>query len=250
MDNDDRQIGRLLTRREALTALGATGALFLLRCSNGSSSLADNGDDDDLPLGCVVRPEQTEGPYFVDELLNRSDIRSDPATGIVKPGVPLELTFNVTRVADAACVPLAGVVVDIWHCDHLGVYSDVDDPGFNTVGQRFLRGYQVTGDDGVVRFTTVFPGWYQGRTVHIHFKIRSEPSADPGFEFTSQLYFDDDLTDQVHAMEPYSEKGQRTLRNAGDGIYAGGGSELTLDVTEDDNGLAAAFEIALQITTS
>ena len=248
MLHDDRQIGRLLSRREALTALGATGALLLLRCSNGGSSSADNGDDDDLPLGCVVRPQQTEGPYFVDELLNRSDIRSDPATGEVRPGVPLELTFNVTRVVEAACVPLAGVVVDVWHCDHLGVSSDVDDPGFNTIGQQFLRGYQVTGDDGVARFATVFPGWYQGRTVHIHFKIRSQPEADPGFEFTSQLYFDDDLTDRIHAMEPYSEKGQRTLRNAGDGIYTGGGTQLTLDVAEEGDELSAVFDIALQIS--
>ncbi|HKY61480.1 MAG TPA: intradiol ring-cleavage dioxygenase [Gemmatimonadota bacterium] len=247
MDHDDRQIGRLLTRREALTALGATGALLLLRCSSGGSAAADDGEDDDLPLGCVVRPQQTEGPYFVDELLNRSDIRSDPASGAARPGTPLELTFNVTRVAGAACVPLAGVVVDVWHCDHLGVYSDVEDPGFNTVGQKFLRGYQVTDDDGVARFTTVFPGWYQGRTVHIHFKLRSEPEADPGFEFTSQLYFDDAFTDRIHAREPYSDKGQRSVRNAGDGIYARGGSQLTVPVTEEDDGLAAAFDIALQI---
>jgi protocatechuate 3,4-dioxygenase beta subunit len=195
----------------------------------------------------VVRPEQTAGPYFVDELLNRSDIRSDPATGAVSPGVPLELTFHVSRVAEAACAPLAGALVDVWHCDHLGVYSDVVDPRFDTIGQKFLRGYQVTDGDGIARFTTVFPGWYQGRTVHIHFKIRSAPEADPGFEFTSQLYFDDQLTDRIHALDPYAEKGPRTRRNAGDGIYSRGGSQLTLDTARQGDGLGAAFDIALQL---
>ena len=242
MDNDDRQVGHLLTRREALTALGAAGALVLLRCSSGSSSPTN----DTLPA-CVVRPEQTEGPYFVDEVLNRSDIRSDPTTGAVRPGVPLDLTFHVSRVAEAACAPLAGALIDVWHCDHLGVYSDVVDPRFDTVGQKFLRGYQVTDDYGVARFTTVFPGWYQGRTVHIHFKIRSAPEAAPGYEFTSQLYFDDELTDRIHALDPYSEKGERTRRNADDGIYGRGGSQLTLDTTRRGDDLTAAFEIALQL---
>lgn len=242
VDNDDRQVGHLLTRREALTALGAAGALVLLRCSRGSSSPSN----DPLPA-CVVRPEQTEGPYFVDELLNRVDIRSDPGTGDVRPGVPLDLTFHVSRVAEAACTPLAGALVDVWHCDHRGVYSDVVDPRFDTIGRKFLRGYQITDDDGVARFTTVFPGWYQGRTVHIHFKIRSAPEAAPGFEFTSQLYFDDELTDRIHALAPYSEKGRRTRRNADDGIYRRGGSQLTLDTTRRGDGLTAAFDIALQL---
>ncbi|MGH7544333.1 MAG: intradiol ring-cleavage dioxygenase [Gemmatimonadota bacterium] len=243
MDNDDRQVGRLLTRRDALTALGAAGALVLLRCSSGSSSPSN----DRLPA-CVVRPEQTEGPYFVDEALNRSDIRSDPVTGAVSPGVPLDLTFHVSRVAGAACAPLAGALVDVWHCDHRGVYSDVVDPRFDTVGQKFLRGYQVTDGDGIARFATVFPGWYQGRTIHIHFKIRSEPETDPGFEFTSQLYFDDDLTDQIHALDPYVGKGQRTRRNAGDGIYLRGGSQLILETARQGDGLTATFDIGLQLT--
>ncbi len=239
VDNDDRQVGRLLTRREALTALGAAGALVLLRCSSGSSSPTSD-------TACVVRPQQTAGPYYVDRALNRSDIRSDPATGAVSTGVPLDLTFHVSRVADAACAPLAGALVDVWHCDHRGVYSDVVDPRFDTVGQKFLRGYQVTDGDGIAHFTTVFPGWYPGRTVHIHFKIRSAPEADPGFEFTSQLYFDDDLTDRIHALDPYSEKGRRT-RNADDGIYSRGGDQLTLDTTRRGEGLATAFDIALQL---
>jgi protocatechuate 3,4-dioxygenase beta subunit len=135
--------------------------------------------------------------------------------------------------------------VDVWHCDALGVYSDVSDPGFDTAGKKFLRGYQVTGNDGVARFTTVYPGWYRGRAVHIHFKIRSSSSSTSAYEFTSQLFFDDSLTDRVHSEQPYAIKGQRDLRNSQDGIYNQGGSRLVLNVTSSSEGYAATFDIAL-----
>ena len=242
MDIDDIPIGRVLSRREALAFLGATGALLFLGCSDSSATSSDTGD---ASSSCVVRPELTEGPYYVDEELLRSDIRSDPSDGTIRPGALLALTFNVSSAATSACSPLAGAIVDVWHCDALGVYSDVSDPSFNTSGKKFLRGYQVTGSDGVARFTTIYPGWYQGRAVHIHFKIRSAASAASAYEFTSQLFFDDSLTDQVHATEPYASKGQRTLRNSGDGIYNSGGSQLVLDVTGTADGYAATFNIAL-----
>jgi len=242
MDIDDIPIGRVLSRREALAFLGATGALLFLGCSDSSATSSDTGD---TSSSCVVRPELMEGPYYVDEELLRSDIRSDPSDGTIRPGALLALTFNVSRAAANACSPLAGAIVDLWHCDALGVYSDVSDPSFNTSGKKFLRGYQVTGSDGVARFTTIYPGWYQGRAVHIHFKIRSAASAASAYEFTSQLFFDDSLTDQVHATEPYASKGQRTLRNSGDGIYTSGGSQLVLDVTGTADGYAATFNIAL-----
>ena len=242
MDIDDIPIGRVLSRREALAFLGATGALLFLGCSESSATSSDTGD---TSSSCVVRPELMEGPYYVDEELLRSDIRSDPSDGTIRPGALLALTFNVSRAASNACSPLAGAIVDLWHCDALGVYSDVSDPSFNTSGKKFLRGYQVTGSDGVARFTTIYPGWYQGRAVHIHFKIRSAASAASAYEFTSQLFFDDSLTDQVHATEPYASKGQRTLRNSGDGIYTSGGSQLVLDVTGTADGYAATFSIAL-----
>ena len=107
---------------------------------------------------CVVRPEQTEGPYFVDTQLNRSDIRSDPADGSVRAGALLSLAFLVTRIGDT-CVPLPGAVVDVWHCDADGVYSGVSDDNFgSTAGQQFLRGYQVTDGSGAAAFTTIYPG--------------------------------------------------------------------------------------------
>lgn len=199
-----------------------------------------------LPLpACVVRPEQTEGPYFVDTQLNRSDIRSEPSDGTVRPGALLALTFVVARVGDT-CAPLPGAVVDIWHCDAAGVYSGVNDFNFgSTTGQQFLRGYQVTDERGVATFTTIYPGWYSGRTVHIHFKIRA---ADGGrnYEFTSQLYFDDALTDQVHTLEPYRSRGVRNTRNDNDGIFGRGGELLTLDVRPAGDGFAAVFDIGMQ----
>jgi protocatechuate 3,4-dioxygenase beta subunit len=107
------------------------GAMTLTTESGGVAALVSQA----LP-SCVVTPQLTEGPYFVDELLMRSDIRSDPATGAVREGVPLRLAFRITRVdGDAACTPLTGALVDVWQCDALGVYSDVSDPGFSTRGQ-------------------------------------------------------------------------------------------------------------------
>ena len=197
---------------------------------------------------CIVRPQQTLGPYFVDEMLNRSDIRSDPSDGSVKEGVPLHLVFNVSQLEGSSCTALSGTMVDVWHCDAAGVYSDVQDPGFNTSGKKFLRGYQLTNANGRAEFTTIFPGWYQGRTVHIHFKIRTTNSSQQSYDFTSQLYFDDSLADEVHAQAPYASKGQRTLRNSGDGIYRNGGDQLTLPAVKDDKGYSATFDIGLQMT--
>jgi protocatechuate 3,4-dioxygenase beta subunit len=196
---------------------------------------------------CVVSPEQTEGPYFVDEKLNRADIRSDPSSGSVKEGLPLQLTLRVLQYGSAGCTPLTGAMVDVWHCDALGVYSDTTDPGFDTVGQKFLRGYQVTDGKGAVQFTTIYPGWYQGRTVHIHFKIRTTAASGGNYEFTSQLFFDDTVTDQVHAQAPYASKGQRTLKNDGDGIFRNGGSQLMLALTPASQGYAATFDVGMQM---
>jgi protocatechuate 3,4-dioxygenase beta subunit len=97
-------------------------------------------------------------------------------------------------------------------CDALGQYSDVE----NNVGRKFLRGYQGTGDNGSAQFQTIYPGWYRGRAVHTHYKIRTDPDFEQGYEFTSQLYFDDALTDEVHSQEPYAERGERDLRNDDD----------------------------------
>ena len=188
-----------------------------------------------------------EGPYFVDEKLNRADIRSDPSNGETKAGAPLALAILVSSLRANECRPLAGAQVDLWQCDALGVYSDVRDPRFSTVGQKFLRGYQVTDERGEAKFTTVYPGWYPGRAVHIHFKIRMPQSGQRALEFTSQLYFDDELTDRVHGVAPYASRGKRSTRNRDDGIFRRGGDQLVLSTTESRGTYSSSFAIGLQM---
>jgi protocatechuate 3,4-dioxygenase beta subunit len=243
MRNEDRSMGRLLSRREVMAYLGATGAVWLA----GGSLFPRWAIAGTRGPSCVVRPEQTEGPYFVDERLNRSDIRTDPTDGRVSPGTPLALTLLVSRLNAGDCQPLPDAQVDLWHCDAQGVYSDVQDPGFDTIGKKFLRGYQVTDAQGEARFVTVYPGWYPGRTVHIHFKIRTATVSRRSFEFTSQLYFDDAVTDRAHAAGPYAAKGPRTTRNQQDWIFRRGGDRLMLDTTTTVAGYAATFPIGLQL---
>lgn len=188
----------------------------------------------------------TEGPYFVDERLNRSDIRSDPTTVAVKEGVPLRLQIGVYQVAGDACTPFSNALVDIWHCDALGLYSDVEQNG--TVGQEFLRGYQVTDASGEVEFQTIYPGWYMGRTVHIHLKVRTDADSAQGYEFTSQLYFDESITDQVHAQAPYSSHGTRDTRNADDNIYGDEGAQMMLELTPAEEGYTGTIQIGLVVS--
>lgn len=242
MTDEDRPMGQLLSRRDVIAFLGTTGAVWLA----GGHLFPRWAIAGTLRPSCVVRPEQTEGPYFVDERLNRSDIRADPTNGQVSPGTPLALTLLVSRLNAGDCQPLPDAQVDLWHCDAQGVYSDVQDPGFDTSGKKFLRGYQVTDARGEARFVTVYPGWYPGRTVHIHFKIRTAPVAKRSFEFTSQLYFDDELTDRVHTALPYAAKGPRITRNQHDWIFRRGGDRLVLDTTTTTGGYAATFPIGLQ----
>jgi protocatechuate 3,4-dioxygenase beta subunit len=240
--DDDIPLGRLLTRREALALIGASGVALLAGATPGRAQ-APTGSGP--RLSCVARPQQTEGPFFVEEALDRSDIRSDPRSGELQPGVPLRLTFKVSRLSGAGCTPLAGAQVDIWHCDATGRYSDVR--GSSTAGQQFLRGYQATGAAGSAQFLTVYPGCYGGRAVHVHFKVRTGPASARNYTFTSQLYFDEALTERIYAVEPYASLRRRWMRNAGDGSFRDGGRQLLLAPVLDGQGYAATFDIGLQV---
>jgi protocatechuate 3,4-dioxygenase beta subunit len=245
MNLDDQPIGRVLTRREALAVFGSTGALLLLGSTGGAGA--------SLPARphypCVVRPASTAGPYYVDEKLNRADIRSDPTDGVVKQGALLALTMNLFSIVQGSCRPLKDAMVDIWQCDADGVYSDAEDPRyFNTVGQKFLRGYQVSDKDGVVTFTTIYPGWYPERTPHIHYKIRSPASARAAYEFIGQMYFDEGLSDRVYARAPYTGRGKRSVSNITDWLYKrDGGRQSMLNITPMKDGYAARFDVALDL---
>jgi protocatechuate 3,4-dioxygenase beta subunit len=233
-------------RREVLRLLGSVAAAGMLGCGgNGARAASETTpSESSSPSGsCVVRPQQTEGPYFVDEKLNRSDLTTDPLTGVARPGVPLGLSFRVSRTSAGICGPLVGALVDVWHCDALGTYSDIG----GTTPSRFLRGYQVTDDSGNVRFSTIYPGWYTGRAVHLHFKIRSSAGAVSRYEFTSQLYFDEAITDAVFAQAPYSSHGRRDTPNQRDAVFASGGPQLMLALARDGVGYAGTFDIALQV---
>jgi protocatechuate 3,4-dioxygenase beta subunit len=244
-----------MNRRKMLRLFGAAAATAIVGCGRDRSAPSDAlvatpslaaASGAAMPA-CVVRPEQTEGPYFVDEKLHRSDIRVEPTDKSLKPGAPLRLEFQVSRIAGGSCVPLAGAIVDVWHCDALGVYSDVRDRSFDTRGKKFLRGYQIADAKGMAQFLTIYPGWYEGRAVHIHFKIRTEDAARRGLEFTSQLYFDESITDQIYNSVPYNSKGRRTTTNDSDFIFRRGGKQLIPMLTKDAQGYTAKFDIGLQI---
>lgn len=261
LDDDDRPIGRILSRREVLALFGAGGAAtFLAACApgGGTSPSASGGASAGASAGaiatasaavasalpaCVVAPELTEGPYYLDVNLERSDIRANTADGAASEGAVLTLDWMVSQADGSACVPMEGVVVDVWHCDALGVYSGVAGGGGD-----FLRGFQRTDANGRATFTTIYPGWYTGRAVHIHFKIRTDPDADAGFEFTSQLFFDDELSRQVYATGVYASKGPQDQPNSSDQIFSQSGGATLLSVTQQGDGYNATFPIAVQLS--
>ena len=195
-------------------------------------------------------PQQTEGPYFVENMPNRSDIKSDTSNGSVQEGVPLKLVINVYYVdgdgggSEGSCIPLKGALVDIWHANPQGIYSGIQQQG--TTGQNFLRGNQVTDDNGTVQFTTIYPGWYEGRAIHIHIKVRTLEGSNENFEWTSQFYLNDSITEQVHTQPPYSDHGQPDITNQEDMIFLGPSSDgliqsntgehLMLNMTRDEAG--------------
>jgi len=218
-------------RRRTLALLGAAGAGLL------GWPAAARPD-------CIVTPAQTEGPFFIDTGLNRSDIRSEPGSGRVSAGLPLALSLRVSAVTAGACAPLPGALVEVWHCDAAGVYSGTG----GAAGRQFLRGYQATGAGGEARFLTVYPGWYPGRAIHVHFKVLAKNTAGRRVEFTSQLYFDDKVNDSVMAQPPYAARtGSRRVRNGDDHLYRDGGRLLTTPPSLREGAYAAAFDIGLRL---
>lgn len=206
---------------------------------------------------CAVAaaPSLTEGPYFVDEILHRSDIRTDPDTNTTEEGLPLVINLNVSRVDDCVVTPLAGAFIDIWQCNAAGVYSDV--AAQNSRGKKFLRGYQIADRGGKTQFTTIYPGWYQGRAVHIHYKVRFFSKGEETYEFTSQWFFDDAFSDDIYKLTPYSSKGIADTRNATDGIYRGAsttgavaansGERLMLELKKESDYVSANFHLVLDV---
>ena len=240
MEIDDQQIGRLLTRRQVIHLFGA-GVI----ASTGATHPAERRLN--LPA-YIVRPEQTEGAFFKDFELYRNDLRVDSITKSVLSGISIQLIFHVLRVVQDQCTPLSGVKVDLWQCDLNGHYSGFRNRGDDLCKENFLRGYPLTYSEGVAQFTTIFPGWYSGRTAHIHLKLSMEVHHGKGYEFSTQLYFDDALTDHFYSSPPYDWLPERQVRNSNDRILRRrGGQQLMLDVSPAETGSSATFPIGLHL---
>jgi protocatechuate 3,4-dioxygenase beta subunit len=223
-----------ISRRQALAGFGSVSLGALLAACSGdedsptarvetsqgtTSTVEPKGSSSDLAsrfddaATCTQTAEQTEGPFYFDVDRIRSDIREDREGAMLRLGV---------RVRDAGeCEPIGNAVVDIWHCDAEGSYSEP--------GETYLRGAQVTNADGIVEFTTVYPGWYPGRTVHIHAKVH----LDRQTVLTTQFYFDDTVSAHVFVDDPYPGESNRDGFNQTDGLYD---RDLELTLSKEPDG--------------
>jgi len=179
---------------------------------------------------CVLTPELTEGPYYIDGEKLRRNITEG------KPGAPLTLRLAVVNAS--TCRPIKGATVDIWHADASGVYSGF---GAGSGNRTFLRGIQKTDATGVATFQTIYPGWYPGRAVHIHVKVHVAGNV----VHTGQLFFNDTVTDAVYRRSPYSRRPNRTSRNAADSIYVNGGSKSVVRIRKQGTGYAGAVTMGV-----
>lgn len=206
----DIDLDDILRRREALLALGGltAGALF------GARALID-GRTTPAAAACVLSPEVTAGPYYVANHLTRRNITEG------RPGLPLFL--HVTVLDASSCKPIRSADVEVWHADAAGAYS-----GVGGASTRFLRGHQRTDAHGRVRFDTIYPGWYRGRTPHIHLKVH----VGGRVVHTGQVFFSDAVSDAVYRTSAYRSHGQPDTTNGRDMIYAqAGGSSARLKLT-------------------
>ncbi|MBV9440094.1 MAG: twin-arginine translocation pathway signal protein [Candidatus Eremiobacteraeota bacterium] len=230
--------------------LRALGAAALLA---GPGSAAARAADANTP--CRPTAEGEIGPFFVDDsaaAFNRSSIVANLDGSSPQAGVPLRLSI-VVRDARKRCAPVAGSQVDIWHCNALGMYSG--EGVESTTGQTWLRGYQISDRSGMVRFSTIVPGWYPGRTTHIHLRVRSSYSAASSTSDgsnTTQVFFPQDLIDALHArVAPYSTRGAASrTTNARDFVYTAQtkGTTLLALAGGADRGYTATFAVDLPIT--
>ncbi|MFO1141103.1 MAG: intradiol ring-cleavage dioxygenase [Amaricoccus sp.] len=197
-----------MTDRRTLLQLLALSPLTLATASWAEAAAEEAGLI--APSVCLLTPATTAGPYYLDPRLVRAEISEG------RPGAPLALAL---QVVDSDCRPVTGARVDVWHCDAAGDYSGFADQGSDrnrdTAGETFMRGSQFTDARGVAAFRSIWPGWYRGRTPHVHYKI----FLDAQTLLTSQLFFPDGASDRVYAREPYHGRSARQdTTNATDGI--------------------------------
>lgn len=229
-------------RREAILMLSAYGAAFALGCGGSSptsptsttstsSGTTTSGGTGTTSATCSVSPSETLGPYPSLQDLIRSDIRED------RQGTPLQLTIAVVNVA-AACAPLASVAVEIWQCDVAGNYSQYG----SQTARTYLRGIQTTNSAGEVVFTTLYPGWYQGRATHIHVEVAR---AGQSLKVT-QIAFPEDISALVHTQGVYASRGTNSTTNLRDGIFADSlANQMASVAGSPASGMTATFRVGV-----
>ena len=199
--------------------------------SNVGGAASADGSGGSVGMHCWLYPQQTQGPYYHPDHLLRSHLSEG------KPGTLL--TVELTLV-DTLCQALAHVPIDLWHCDAAGTYSGFAQEG--TEGLTFLRGIQRTDRAGVSSFTTIYPGWYPGRAVHIHVQVHTGGRV----VHTGQLFFPDALTDTVYRRAPYNRRPARTTRNADDSIFVNGGRRSMLRLARSGSGYVGRMTMGVQ----
>ena len=218
-----------LTRGSLLRFGGLIAAGVGLDALKGGR-LADSTALASETVTCVLTPEQTEGPYYIANEKVRRNITEG------RPGTPLTLRLAV--VDASTCKPIKGAAVDIWHCDAAGTYSGF---GAGRTSRTFMRGIQRTNADGIATFKTVYPGWYSGRTVHIHVKVHVRGHV----VHTGQLYFPDAVTDAAYRRAPYSSRPSRDVRNATDSVYRNGGKRSLLHLRQSGAGYVGTIRMGV-----
>jgi protocatechuate 3,4-dioxygenase beta subunit len=224
-------------RREALGAIGAVGAAAAFACGDsGSTPTSPTTTTSTTTSGnaaCAVTPTETVGPYPSLTDLFRSDIREG------KSGTPLALTIRVVNT-NSACAPVSNANVEIWHVDAAGNYSQYG----TQQTQTFLRGIQTTNDRGEVTFTTIYPGWYQGRATHIHVEVTLSGRSVK----VTQIAFPETINNAVYATGAYASRGANPISNGSDGIFADSlSSELTTPTGDATSGYVASFQVGVAV---
>jgi protocatechuate 3,4-dioxygenase beta subunit len=225
-----------INRRELIGAMGAAaGAAVAFGCGSSPTSPTSTATTTTTTTGtnaaCAVTPTETAGPYpsLID--LFRSDIRDG------KSGTLLALTVKVVDV-NSGCSAVSGANVEIWHCDAAGNYSQY---GTQTT-QTYLRGIQTTNSNGEVTFTTIYPGWYQGRATHIHLEVMVGGRSVK----VTQIAFPESINNGVHESGVYASRGANPTSNAADGIFADSlSSELITPRGDVASGFAATFQVGI-----
>lgn len=227
-----------ITRREAIGALSAVGAALALGCgstptSPSAAGSSTGGGTTSTNAACAVTPSETVGPYPSLSDFIRSDIREG------KAGTLLTLTVRVVNVS-AACAAVSGAAVEIWQCDSAGNYSQYG----SQAGQTYLRGLQTTNANGEVVFTTIYPGWYQGRATHIHVEVTSGGVSRK----VTQIAFPENVNSAVYATGVYASRGSNPTSNANDNVFSDGfASELVTPTGDPAGGYAATFQVGVAL---